>query len=232
MELSVFQVSLALIPIIAAVIIYGLMANDWSTLLWATFRMVVQLVAIGYALNLIFNLHQPSWVLVVITFMSLGAGWIAIRPLRKYSKPALPVFVAVIVSGGLNLIWILAFVLNPDPWFLPSVVIPITGMVMANSMNAVSLCAERFWSELKQNNTVQDATLTALSAAMIPQINALFAVGLVSLPGMMTGQILSGVSPLIAVRYQIVIMAMVLSTAAFGSFIYLFWHRHYEDSFR
>ncbi len=228
MELSVLQVSLALVPIIAAVVIYGLMVKDWSSVLWATLRMVVQLIAIGYALNYIFNLHHPSWVLMVIVLMSIGAGWIAVRPIRKFKKPIMPIFVAVIVSGWINLIWILVVVLRPNPWFLPSVLIPITGMVMANSMNAVSLCAERFWSELKQKNTIQESTLAALTAAMIPQINALLAVGLVSLPGMMTGQILSGVSPLIAVRYQIVIMAMVLSTAAFGSFIYLFWYRKYE----
>jgi putative ABC transport system permease protein len=99
-------------------------------------------------------------------------------------------------------------------------------MVMANSMNAVSLCAERYWSDLEQGNDRKDAAHTAMTAAMIPQINSLLAVGLVSLPGMMTGQILSGVSPLIAVRYQIVIMAMILSTAAFGSFIYLKWYQN------
>ncbi|WP_196157659.1 ABC transporter permease [Reinekea sp. G2M2-21] len=229
MELSILQVSMALVPILIAIVIYGTMVSDWTSVIWATIRMVVQLIAIGYALNIIFGLNHPLWVILVILLMSLGAGWIAMRPIKQFNRPKLPVMVSVIVSGAINLIWILAFVLQPDPWFEPSVLIPITGMVMANSMNAVSLCAERFWSERKQGNSVDESSLAALTAAMIPQINALLAVGLVSLPGMMTGQILSGVSPLIAVRYQIVIMSMVLSTAAFGSFIYLRWYRNETD---
>ncbi len=229
MELSILQVSMALVPILIAIVIYGTMVSDWTSVIWATIRMVVQLIAIGYALNIIFGLNHPLWVVLVILLMSLGAGWIAMRPIKKFNRPKLPVMVSVIVSGAINLIWILVFVLQPDPWFEPSILIPITGMVMANSMNAVSLCAERFWSERKQGNSVDESSLAALTAAMIPQINALLAVGLVSLPGMMTGQILSGVSPLIAVRYQIVIMSMVLSTAAFGSFIYLRWYRNETD---
>jgi putative ABC transport system permease protein len=224
-ELSIVQVLLALLPILVAAILYGRSVDDWSSIAWATGRMFVQLILIGFALTAIFNFNNPFWVIGVVSFMSLGAGWIALRPIKKYKKSVLPVFVSVIVSGGLNLVWILAVVIQPKPWFEPAVVIPIAGMVMANAMNSVSLCAERYWADIAQNNTPQDAARTAMTASMIPQINALIAVGLVSLPGMMTGQILSGVSPLIAVRYQIVIMAMVLSTAAFGSFIYLQWHK-------
>jgi len=183
--------------------------------------MFIQLIAIGYALSAIFGLNHPVWAILVVTFMSIGAGWIAIRPIRKFKRAAWPVFAAVILSGGINLIWILFFVIQPSPWFAPAIVIPITGMTMANAMNAVSLCAERYWAERQQDNGIDRSAKAAMTAAMIPQINSLLAVGLVSLPGMMTGQILSGVSPLIAVRYQIIIMAMVLSTAAFGSFLYL-----------
>jgi putative ABC transport system permease protein len=162
--------------------------------------------------------------------MSIGAGWISGRAIRAYKKSILPIIGSVIVSGALNLAWILIFILQPEPWFSASIVIPITGMVMANSMNAVSLCAERYWSERSNQYDHQNAAKTAMTAAMIPQINALLAVGIVSLPGMMTGQILSGVSPLIAVRYQIVIMAMILSTAAFGSFLYLWWYARNNEA--
>lgn len=226
MELSLIQVGLALVPVMVAFVIYGLAVNDWSSIAWATFRMVIQLLAIGYALTAIFNVQHSYWVLLVVTAMALGAGWIAARPILSYKKSRKPVFLSVAIAGFVNLFWILFFVLRPTPWFAPDVVIPIAGMVMANTMNAVSLCAERFWSEREQGNSMKTASEHAMTAAMIPQINALLAVGLVSLPGMMTGQILSGVSPLLAVRYQIVIMAMVLATSAMGSAIYLRWYRN------
>ena len=106
-------------------------------------------------------------------------------------------------------------------WFEPSLVIPIAGMIFANSMNTVSLAAERFESEFKQEKDYIKARRIALDASLIPQINSLFAVGLVALPGMMTGQILSGVDPIIAVRYQIMVMWMTFESGGLASVLYL-----------
>jgi putative ABC transport system permease protein len=94
-------------------------------------------------------------------------------------------------------------------------------MYFANTMNAISLAAERYHSELHNHQPENKARLSAFHASMIPQINSLLAVGIVALPGMMTGQILSGVSPLIAVRYQIMIMAMILGTTGMGAALML-----------
>ena len=85
----------------------------------------------------------------------------------------------------------------------------------------MSLAAERFESETTRGIRYVEARNTAMDAALIPQINALLAVGLVSLPGMMTGQILSGVEPLVAVKYQIVVMCMIFSSAGLGAAGYL-----------
>jgi putative ABC transport system permease protein len=98
-------------------------------------------------------------------------------------------------------------------------------MIFANSMNTVSLAAERFAAEMAKVPEYARARKVALEAALIPQINALLAVGLVSLPGMMTGQILSGVDPLIAVRYQIMVMCMIFSSAGLSAACYLAFHR-------
>ena len=219
--LGLGDVALSLLPLSVALVLYGLSVRDWRSIGWATLRMVVQLLTIGFVLTAIFDVDQPLWILLVMLIMSLGAGWIATRPIARLDVPKWPVFVAVFASGSLLLIWIIGVVIRPDPWFRPAIVIPITGMVMANTMNAVSQSAERLWSERAQGNDWAQAVEKSMTAAMIPQINSFMAVGLVSLPGMMTGQILSGVSPLIAVRYQIVIMAMILSTAAIGSYLYL-----------
>jgi putative ABC transport system permease protein len=94
-------------------------------------------------------------------------------------------------------------------------------MIFANSMNTVSLAGERFSIERQRDKNYHEARKIALETAMIPQINALLAVGLVSLPGMMTGQILSGIEPLTAARYQIMVMCMIFSTAGLSAVTYM-----------
>ena len=108
-----------------------------------------------------------------------------------------------------------------SPWFLPSYMIPLAGMIFANSMNCISLAAERLEAELERNVSFDSARNIAFQAALIPITNSLFAVGLVSLPGMMTGQILSGVSPFIAARYQIMVMCMMFGSAGISSALFL-----------
>lgn len=94
-------------------------------------------------------------------------------------------------------------------------------MIFANCMNSVSLAAERFFQEVEREAPIIEARNIALNTSMIPITNSLFAVGLVSLPGMMTGQILSGVEPLIAVRYQIMVMAMIFASGGISSAVCL-----------
>jgi putative ABC transport system permease protein len=99
-------------------------------------------------------------------------------------------------------------------------------MIFASAMNTVSVAAERFAMEIKQGMESINARNHAFKAGLIPIFNSLLAVGLVSLPGMMTGQILSGVSPLIAVRYQIVVMCMITGAAGMATALYLFLVTH------
>jgi len=99
--------------------------------------------------------------------------------------------------------------------------VPLAGMIFASAMNSISLAGERISAEIDRGLPFDQARITALRAALIPITNSLFAVGLVSLPGMMTGQILSGVSPFIAARYQIMVMCMMFSSAGLSSAIFL-----------
>ena len=112
-------------------------------------------------------------------------------------------------------------VLSVEPWFSPRYVVPLAGMIFSSAMNAVSLAAERFQAERGRGLTYTESRNEALQAALIPIINSMFAVGLVSLPGMMTGQILSGVSPLVAVKYQIVVMCMLFGSSGISAAVYL-----------
>ena len=116
---------------------------------------------------------------------------------------------SIALGGGITLILVTQAVLTLDPWYAPQSMVPIAGMIFANAMNSVSLSAERLNAEVSRGVSYDEARNIAFQSSLIPVINSLFAVGLVSLPGMMTGQILSGVSPLIAVRYQIMVMCMV-----------------------
>ena len=104
---------------------------------------------------------------------------------------------------------------------MPRYVIPLAGMIFANAMNSVSLAAERLEAEIERDVHYEQARSIAFRTSLIPITNSLFAVGLVSLPGMMTGQILSGISPLIAVRYQIMVMCMIYGAAGISSACFL-----------
>tara|TARA_Y100001934_G_C12352109_1_gene775951 strand:+ start:236 stop:661 length:426 start_codon:yes stop_codon:yes gene_type:complete len=129
--------------------------------------------------------------------------------------------VSIIIGGGTILILVTQFVLKLNPWYMPRYMIPLAGMIFASSMNGISLAAERLNAELDRGVNYNIARGIALKASLIPITNSLFAVGLVSLPGMMTGQILSGISPLIAVRYQIMVMCMIFGSVGLSSFLFL-----------
>ncbi len=150
------------------------------------------------------------------------SSWIALRPLiDRGIKPYSIVVIAIGVGGLGVLILVTQIILELPRWYEPRFVIPLAGMVFANSMNTISLAGERFHAERERGEDYLSARRTAMEAAMIPQVNALLAVGLVSLPGMMTGQILSGVEPLTAARYQIMVMCMIFSTAGLAAVIYM-----------
>lgn len=185
-------------------------------------RMVGQLVLVGYVLVYIFEADAPWIVLAVMAVMVIAASWIALR-INPQLRPELYryAFASILVGGGVTVALITQLVLTLDPWYEPSFMVPLAGMIFAASMNAVSLAAERVLAELRRGASYVDARRIAMQAGLIPIVNTLFAVGLVSLPGLMTGQILSGVSPLVAVRYQVMVMCMVFGASGLSAAIFL-----------
>ena len=151
------------------------------------------------------------------------ASWIALRPLKSRVKSLYPIAIGAISIGSLPVLVISTqLVIQVEPWFEPRYLIPLAGMIFSNAMNSVSIAAERFEAELDRDSTHIQARNTAMNAALIPLVNSLFAVGIVSLPGMMTGQVLSGISPLIAARYQILVMCMLFSASGISAACYLY----------
>ncbi len=213
-----------------------LLAVGWFFLSWlkdakqvavATFRMVFQLFLMGYALIYIFN-NDSVWVgVIIIVIVTLIASWIGIRSLKNKSLRRYGVIVlALSLSCGFMLFYILYGVIGLEPLYQPRYFIPLAGMIFVNAMNSVSLAGERYDNECANGKTHLEARNNAFRASMIPQINAFFAVGLVSLPGMMTGQILAGVEPVLAIRYQIVVMAMILGSAGMAVVLFLKMQKH------
>ena len=216
------KLALAFIPVAVVLIILWKWRLDYKNSIYAVFRMLIQLLLIGYFLTYIFETDNAWVVVAVLTVMLFSSSWIALRTLNiPRRKLYLKSFLSILFGGGVILIIMTQWVLNLQPRYLPSTVIPLAGMIFAGAMNSISLAGERLWAEIDRDVPYERSRAIALQASLIPITNTLFAVGLVSLPGMMTGQILSGVSPIIAVRYQIMVMCMIFGSAGISSAIFL-----------
>jgi putative ABC transport system permease protein len=220
--IPIANLAMAFIPVAIVLVIMQRWSLNAGGGLVAVARMLIQLALIGYLLNWIFNTESSLVIGGLLTFMLLVASWIAMRPLEQrqwqdFGRSLL----AIALAGCFVLALVITLVLEVQPWYAPRQVIPLAGMIFASSMNTVSLAAERFEAERMRGSDGTESRRLAYRASLIPLMNALLAVGLVSLPGMMTGQILSGVEPLIAVRYQIMVMCMLTGASGLAAAIYL-----------
>ena len=220
--IDLLHLSLAFLPVGFVIGIMWHWRLEAGKASWAVLRMLVQLMLIGYVLVYIFAAESGLVVLGVILIMLVASSWIALNTIPGRRISLYPIaLVSVGLGGTVTLVLVTQGVLTLGSWFEPRYVIPLAGMTFANAMTSVSLAAERIESELANGHEFLQARNIAFHAGMIPVINSLFAVGLVSLPGMMTGQILSGVSPFIAARYQIMVMCMIFASAGLSTLCFL-----------
>ena len=161
--------------------------------------------------------------------MVIAASWIALRTVPQLARE-------LSIAASSSLSWLVVASRSPSSRRASSCPthgtsrassFRLAGMIFAASMNAVSIGAERLFAELDRGVAFEDARRIAMQAGLIPITNSLLAVGLVSLPGFMTGQILSGVSPLIAVRYQVMVMCMVFGASGLSAAMFLTLVRRY-----
>lgn len=216
------RLAIVFLPVAAVLWLLWKWAVEPGMAVYAMGRMLLQLLIIGYALTGIFQSNSPVVVGAVLALMTAAASYIALRTsparsLRLYGQALL----AIALGGGSTLLLVTQVVLDLEPWFDPLRCVPLAGMIFPSSMNTLSLAAERFAAEQSGGSSYPDARNVALRAAMIPTINSLLAVGLVSIPGMFTGQVLAGVDPLIAARYQIMVMAMIFAASGLSAGIFL-----------
>ena len=216
---------------------------------WSGLRMFVQLMIVGYLLHLVFALESALPVLLILVVMTgFAVQTIGARVETKMPNFYRVVGAAILFGCGGMTFFFCTLVIGLEPWYDPRYLIPLAGMVIGNSMTGASLAAERLAAEFRERReeietalclgssvklAAEPAVSSAFRAALIPSVNAMAAMGLVFLPGMMTGQILSGTEPLIAVKYQIAIMCVITGSVALTTFMILrFGYRSYFTSYQ
>lgn len=236
--IPVEHLALAFIPVLVVLGVFYWWSLKTGNVFYAFFRMLLQLMLVGYALLWVFAVEHAWIVLLIALGMAVVSTWIALRTISQHRRKLYSLtLLAILLGGGCVLLLITQLVLELDPWYQPNSFIPLAGMIFSNSMNGVSLAADRLqseWVNLTAPNKLDytKARANALNTSLIPLVNSLFAVGLVALPGMMTGQILSGVSPLVATRYQIMVMCMLFGASGLSTIIFLWFNQRYFQSIR
>ena len=224
--ISPLSLAIAFIPVLIVLVVLYRWSLDVGNAVYSVIRMLVQLLLVGYVLTTIFAAESAWLVVLVMIVMVTAASWIALGAVKGMRRQLYSHAVcAIIFGGGLTLLLVTQGVLTLEPWFEPKYMLPLAGMIFANSMNSISLAAERLSAELSRDVPYDKARSIAFQAAFIPVINSMFAVGLVALPGMMTGQILSGVSPITAAHYQIVVMCMLFGSAGLSTVFFLMFSK-------
>ncbi|OYV37297.1 MAG: iron export ABC transporter permease subunit FetB, partial [Rhodospirillales bacterium 20-64-7] len=207
------------------------------SLIQAALRMVIQLLLVGYVLRLVFVTMNPWATLLVALIM----GAAATHEVGARQQQRLALFSHYLTGGGATVfatlvITLLALftTLRPTPWYNPREALPLTGIILGNVMNAVSLALNAFFNSVKRERNAVEARLAlgetrylalhglaaqAIRTALIPTINTMTAAGLITMPGIMTGQLLAGMDPLSAAKYQILLMFLIVGGNCLGAFI-------------
>ncbi|MBZ4645693.1 MAG: iron export transporter permease subunit FetB [Clostridia bacterium] len=197
----------------------------------ASARMTIQLVLVGYILEYIFNQPNYWYTLIVISIMEIFAIQNVYKRVKiKMSKELKKIIAVSMVAGTLaSLCYFLFVVIGLQPWYDPRYFVPLAGMILGNSMTGISLGAQRLIDGMTTRSDKIEMALMlgatpkaackevinhAFDAAIMPTVNSMVGMGIISLPGMMTGQILGGNSPIIATEYQIAIMLGILGSVS------------------
>ncbi len=249
-QLSAWDLSLAAVLVLAlAILSLRLRLGVQRTLLVAALRTTVQLLLIGLVLTAVFARVELVWISLIALAMLLIAGReVMVR--QRYRLAGWWGFgvgtLAMFVSSFSVTLLALTVVIRVRPWYEPQYAIPLLGMLLGNTMNGVALGLDRLSQTAWQQRRVIEARLTlgedwgraiedirrdSARSGMLPIINAMAAAGVVSLPGMMTGQILAGAPPVEAVKYQIMIMFLIAAGTGFGtlSAVYIASRRLFDE---
>jgi putative ABC transport system permease protein len=247
MDLLFWQILAAYIFILILIIIVKIKGIPREKeILIATVRMTLQLILVGYILVFVFENPHPIYTLLIIGIMQVFAIFNIYQRTKSGLRLSMKRIIALSMTLGIfsSLLFFIFVVLNLSPWYEPRYFIPIAGMIIGNSMTGISLGVNHLITGIHtQKDQIEGALMLgatpkaatrkivnqAFDAAMLPTINSMVGMGIIFLPGMMTGQILSGISPLVAVEYQIAVMLGIVGSVSLSVILYL--HLGYKTFF-
>lgn len=213
--------------------------NEWEIVL-ANIRMTIQLILVGYVLTYIFANPSIIFSLIILLLMQGFAVQNIYGRVNNKISPDLKKIVAIAMFSGtaITIFYFVLVVVNLKPWYQPQYFIPLSGMLIGNSMTGVSLGVKGLINGINDNKPLIENALMlggkpelitkeiiglAFYNAILPTINSMMGMGIVFLPGMMTGQILAGAAPLTAIKYQIAIMLGILGSVTLTVYIMIKW---------
>ncbi len=212
-------------------------------LIFSTVRMTLQLIMVGWVLVYIFEWESPIIITGIFLVMVFFGAWTTMeRSGVAFFQIFLSLLGSLLLGTGFVLLFLLLFIVGVTPWYDPQFFIPLAGMIIGNSMNGSTLAVERFFNGVREKKleietkaalgaNAKEASLEifkqSYKAALLPTLSSMTGMGIVFLPGMMTGQILGGTPPLVAIKYQITIMLAILASVALSSFLVLFLERRF-----
>lgn len=231
-DLQLWQMAAAYLFVLILMVIVKLKGiSREKEILISSVRMTIQLILTGYILVYLFKTSSPFYTLLILAAMEAFAVYNIIKRSKTRLSPKLKQIIAFSMAIGTVscLFYFLFIVVHISPWYDARYFIPIAGMLIGNSMTGISLGVSRLVDGMQsQKNLVEGALMlgatpkmaakqivdNAFDSAILPTINSMVGMGIVFLPGMMTGQILSGTSPVTAIEYQIAIMLGILGSVA------------------
>ncbi|AGH41076.1 ABC transporter [Bifidobacterium thermophilum] len=196
-----------------------------KTLLWSACRALIQLCAMGLIMGYVIKSGNPWLVLALVAVMLVAAVQITLSRAKGVPKGlAGPVLLTLVITMLLMISMVTELVVRPHPWYAPQLVVPLTGMLLGNTVSALAVGLSRFYESMKERRDEVD-TLLALGATrweaarpsvissirlgLLPTTASLASSGIVTIPGMMAGQVIAGGDPLNAAKYQFVILASI-----------------------
>ncbi len=236
-ELSFSQLAAAYVFVIVLIVIVKAKGIPREKdILLASVRMTLQLMLTGYVLVLVFENPHPAITLLAILLMQTFAVFNIYKRIKSPLSTAMKQIIAFAMISGtaLSLFFFILVVIRLNPWYHPQYFIPLGGMIIGNSMTGIALGASNLVDGIhKQRHIIEGSLMLgatpqeavrslangAFDAAILPTINSMLGMGIVFLPGMMTGQILSGVSPTTAIEYQIAIMLGIAGSVTLTVFL-------------
>ena len=237
LQLNLLQFSLVYLLLFVILAVMKRSKIDQSkTLIIACARMTLQLILAGLLLTVVFDNPHPVIVVVYLLVMIIFASYLTISKNKWMSRKFKGYVTASIgISGVIVLAYFVLIIMSSD-FFNPQYTIPLAGMIVGNSMTGMTLGLRSFRGELESNKDMTEAMLNigadpkdvmrpyvnrAVEFALMPTINSMLGMGIISLPGMMTGQIISGTAPTVAVLYQIAILIAISAAVCLTVFMAL-----------